>query len=147
MLFRSPVPHSPFPIEIAVCRHGNLVAELVVSVVDGIRCATLGDNMSFWVVASRDGIRERVGDGSLPTEGVVAVGRRIAKRVDGRSDTAKVVVSRPRRVAASVGLRDFALERVVGECGCDARLRGRGADEAVGAKTIPKYHLSPRKKY
>ena len=54
------------------------------------------------------------------------------KSVDGRSDAAKVVVSRPRRVAASVGLRDFALERVVGEGGRDAGLRGRGSDEAVG---------------
>ena len=29
-------------------------------------------------------------------------------------------------------MREFALERVVGECRRDARLRGRGADEAVG---------------
>ena len=116
------------PSRVAVCRHGNLVAELVVSVVDGIRCATLGNDASFSVVCRRDGVRERVGDGCLPTEGVVAVGRRIAKRVDGRSDAAKVVVSRPRRVAASVRLRNLALERIIGECRRDASLRGRGHD-------------------
>ena len=103
--------------------------------------------MTFCVVSGRDSIRKRISDAHLASERVVAVGRRISKSVDRRSDAAQVVVHRMRRVAASVGLRDLTLERVVGECRRDSRLRGRGADEAVGAKTIPKYHLSPRKKY
>ena len=88
--------------------------------------------MAFSVVCSIDRVCKRVCRGNAMSERVVAVCRRIAKRVYRRSDTAKRIINGSRRVTASVGLRDFALECVVGECCRDAGLRGGGANEAVG---------------
>ena len=57
---------------------------------------------------------QRVGDGGLATKRVIGVGRFVAERVDGLGDAALRVVDEARCIAAPVGLRDLAAERVVG---------------------------------
>lgn len=90
---------------VAVGRHRDLVAVDVVTVVDGIRRAALGEDATFRVVGCVDDVRERIDYGNLPPERVVAVGCLVAERVDGLGDAALRVVDDLRAAAASVGLR------------------------------------------
>ena len=93
--------------------------------------------MAFCVINCRYRHSVWIGYARLSPERVVAVRRLVAERVDGLGDAALRVVDDLRAVAASVGLRGLASERVVFVGGGDARRGARGdrqaaADDGLG---------------